>query len=175
MYEVLTGATPYNDYTSKIIPDAKISFCMIYGRPHFFILVEDNTDKTVKVAFSYVPESTKKYIDTGKGNSLDGYNPFTTSNSLDGYNPFTTSNSYVVNAEELTNKYIRLFQKNCKNWKFKKYKKFNRYNVLTIIPREVELEPEREPEREAGKRSGVKKDIIIDCIGYSLHHYKKAI
>lgn len=164
MYEVLTGTKPYNDYTNTIIQDAKISFCVIYGRPHFFILVEDNQNQTVKVAFSYVPESTHKYITEEQGNSLDGYNPF------------TTSKSYVVDAEILTNKYIRLFKKNCNNWSFNLYPEFNKYNILTIIPREVKHEPERERKeegKEPGKRRGVKKDIITDCIGYSLHHYNK--
>lgn len=163
MYEVLKGTTSYRVPT--VIQDAKISFCMIYGRPHFFILVEDNQNPEVKVAFSYVPESTHKSITERQGNSLDGYNPF------------TTSKSYVVDAERLTNKYIRLFHKKCNNWKFNLYPKFNKYNLLTIIPREVKREPEREPkeeEKETGKRRGVKKDIIIDCIGYSLHHYNKS-
>ena len=148
MYEILTDTKPI-EYLKKIMNNAKISFCVIYGRPHFFILVENTQKPYDKVAFSYVPESTKKYIDTGKGNSIDGYSPF------------ITSKSYVVDTCKLTVnepsiRFIRLFHKKCNNWKFNLYPEFNKYNVLSIIPRKLH------------------DNIITDCVGYSWHHYVNA-
>ena len=107
-----------DDITFK---NATMSFCKIYGRMHFFLLVKD---KRHEIAFSYVPQSTKTYLD----NKTSEYA------ALFGYIPFIFSKSYVVNTSELTDKYTVLMTKKVKRWRFQRLEQFHIYNVFSVIP-----------------------------------------
>lgn len=143
------------------ISEGRISFC-IKGI-HTFILVESGSYQgdswepnatNVKLAFSYVPNSTIKYLENFYGSCLDNHtfikdNRFSISKYL-GYIFFLFSKSHVVDTWKLTDKFIRIKTKPIKNWSFQRQSQFKTYNVLSIIP----------------------FFGISDCIGYSCHHYK---
>jgi hypothetical protein len=116
---------------------------MIYGRPHVFILVEDDT---TQIAYSYVPQSTYTHITT-KYKNLDNYTYI--NEALFGYIPFVFSKSYIVDTWKLTDKFVRLQTKPVSEWHFERYEMFDTYNIFSIIP----------------------YFGITDCIGYSRHCY----
>ncbi len=146
-YELLKCTANYNDNIK--IQNGKISFCMIYGRPHVFILVEDDT---TQIAYSYVPQSTYTHI-TDKYKNLDNYTYINGDDigALFGYIPFVFSKSYIVDTWKLTDKFVRLQTKPVSEWQFERYDIFDTYNVFSIIP----------------------YFGITDCIGYSRHCYQK--
>jgi hypothetical protein len=105
------------------VENGKMSYCMVAYRPHFFILIEDNTTtNTTYYAFSYVPESVYRYIIDKTVNNYPGYYPWN----------FTTS--YVVNSNKFVTDFIRLKTIPIKNWQYERYPEFKTYNVLTSIP-----------------------------------------
>jgi len=139
------------NYTDGVIfNNGTMTFCAVYGRPHFFILVEDQ-DNTI--AFSYVPQSTHQFIEYAYRDSiLYKYKPTTDSKDLDtlsGYNPIAFTASHVVDTWKLTDKFVRLFKKDFIKWGYRPYTDLNTYNVFSFIP-----------------YLGV-----TDCIGYSLRHF----
>jgi hypothetical protein len=138
------------NYTDDVIFNNGImTFCAVYGRPHFFILVEDQ-DNTI--AFSYVPKSTQDFIAktyTDADDSIRKYKPTVDSDTLSGYNPIAFTTSHVVDTWKLTDKFVRLFKKDFIKWRYRPYDDLNMYNVFSFIP----------------------YFGITDCIGYSLRHF----
>lgn len=153
-FETLECTANYAD--GVIFNNGTMTFCTVYGRPHFFILVEDD-DNTI--AFSYVPQSTHQFIeDTYRDSTSYTYIYKPTSGSddpdtLSGYNPISFTNSYVVDSWKLTDKYVRLFTKKFTKWRYRPYTDLNMYNVFSFIPYYI---------------GGFG---ITDCIGYSMRHY----
>jgi len=126
-----------------------MTFCTVYGRPHFFILVEDQYNT---IAFSYVPQSTQDFIAktyTDADDSIRKYKPTVDSDTLSGYSPIAFTSSHVVDTWKLTDKFVRLFKKDFIKWRYRPYDDLNMYNVFSFIP----------------------YFGITDCIGYSLCHF----
>ena len=151
--EVLTCNASYSDDIT--IRSGRMSFCMIYGRPHFFILVEE-TDTRVKkkdrkrIAFSYVPESSYLFLKNKYENAVPFKYKEDVNDWVSGYLLWKITDSYVLDSYMLTDQFVRLKSKKIKNWSFQRYPEFSKYNVATVIP-----------------ICGV-----TDCIGYSSYHYE---
>lgn len=127
---------------------------------HWFILVESGkyindvfvADDKKRVAFSYVPAPTKRYI-TNKYNANPNKFEFVYDENdsdittLWGY--IAVTKSYVIYTWKLTDEYIIIKSKPVKKWKFHRFPEFSLYNIFSLIP----------------------WFGITDCIGYSNHHY----
>ena len=146
----------HNISENILIQNGTITFCKIENRSHYFILIEDK-DKNIQMAFSYVPDSTKRYVDLfykDKDKDLKIYSKDDNmpSNLLYGYLPFYFTKSHVIDTWKLTDKFVRLKTKTINNWSFNRYDYYSVYNILSFIP----------------------IFCFTDCIGYSLYHYYKA-
>ena len=154
----------YN-YDDVYIKKGRISFCKNTKGLHWFILVESGkyikdvfvADDKKRVAFSYVPAPTKRYI-TNKYNVNSKKNEFvydendSAITTLWGYIAFVFTKSYVIDTWKLTDEYIIIKSKPVKKWKFHRFPEFNTYNILSVIP----------------------WFGITDCIGYSNYHFQAA-
>jgi hypothetical protein len=144
-FEILKCTANYDDNIR--FKNGTMSFCAVHGRPHYFILVEDAKNT---IAFSYVPQSTKTFIDKTYSGVESKYkqtpNDFS---SLIGYIPIAFSKSHIVDTWKLTDRFVRLDSKPFKRWRFHPYSELKTYNVFSVVP-----------------YLGV-----TDCIGYSMRHY----
>lgn len=154
----------------------RISYCMIKNSPHFFILIEKGSYTNecfnpsvspVRVAFSYVPNSTHNFISNLYSTKKKDYsvkeiikdakcskkliNKISLLTYI-GYILFFFTDSFVIDTWKLTNDFVRLKSKPVTNWKFNRYYQFNIYNAISVIP----------------------YFGITDCIGYSNYHYEHA-
>jgi hypothetical protein len=106
------------------VKQGKMSYCMVAYRPHFFLLIEDESHSPNHYyAFSYVPQSVKEWI----GDNLV--------NNTSGYYPWAFTKSHVVNSSHLQiESFIRLKTIEIQNWKYKRFREFHTYNVFSLIP-----------------------------------------
>ena len=143
------------------IRKGRMTYCQIASSYHWFILVESGKykcdkfipDNKIRVAFSYVPNATHKYIKNKYNNKPDfifeKIPSDTDITTLVGYLPFLFTKSHVLDTWKLTDEYTVIKSQPIRNWKFNRFPEFSLYNIFSLVP----------------------LFGITDCIGYSNYHY----
>jgi hypothetical protein len=142
----------------------RMSICKISNAPHYFVYIESGhygsdgnwaanaSEPRLNCAFSYVPDSTWRYIETVYPLPTAAHTFCDTDIPLEtylGYIPLLWTKSHVIDTWKLTSSFVRIMSRPIRNWTFRRFPEFDTYNVFSVIP----------------------YFGITDCIGYSWHHY----